>query len=90
MTITQNQGHPINTEILENAATTPMSSYKEEEDVLPEDLTQLNDLQCLPTKNPDNEIPIRRSSRIAKKPTEPQPTHTERAIQASREAGTRL
>ena len=63
----------------------------EEEDVLPEDLTQLNNTQPTPpTRNPENETQIRHSSRIAEKPAEPQPTRTERAIQESIDAGTRL
>jgi len=78
-------------ENLESATTAPMLSDEEEEDVLPEDLTQLNNMQpILPTQNPEKEIPIRCSSCIAEKPTESQPTHTERAIQESIDARTRL
>jgi hypothetical protein len=78
-------------EILENATTTPIPPDEEEEEVLPEDLTQLNNTQPIPpARNPENEIPIRRSSRIAEKPTESQPTRTEKAVQESINAGTRL
>ena len=78
-------------EILDNATPTPIVSNEEEEDVLPDDLSQLNNTQpILSVQNPENDTAIRRSSRIAEKSNEPKPTHTERAVQESTDAGIRL
>ena len=78
-------------EILERATPTPILLDEEEEEVLPDDLVHLNNTQpAHPTHNPENDNPIRRSSRIAEKSNEPRPTRTEKAVQESTDAGIRL
>ena len=77
--------------ILERATPTPILLDEEEEEVLPDDLVHLNNTQpAHPTHNPENDNPIRRSSRIAEKSNEPRPTRTEKAVQESTDAGIRL
>ena len=78
-------------EILDNATPTSIVSNEEEEDILPDDLSQLNNTQpILSAQNPENKTAIRCSSHIAKKSNEPKPTHTVRAVQESTDAGIRL
>ena len=75
-------------EILKNSTSTPIFS-KDKEEILPDDLEQLEEPQAEVPIIPNN-APIRRSSRIAEKPTEPKPTRTETAVQQSTDAGIRL
>ena len=78
-------------EILQNSTQVPINFNNEEEDVLPDDLTQLNNPHNPPPAViPVIDTPIRHSSRIAEKPAEPRPTRTETAIQNSINAGIRL
>ena len=78
-------------EILDNAMPTPIVPNEEEDDVLPDDISQLNNTQpILPAQNPGDDTPIRRSSHIAEKSNKPKPTCTERAVQESTDAGIRL
>lgn len=75
-------------EILKNSTSTPIFS-EDEEEILPDDLEQLEEPQAEVPIIPNN-APIRRSSHIAEKPTEPKPTHTETAVQQSTDAGIHL
>ena len=78
-------------EILQNSTPTPIFSHDEEEDVLPNDLTQLEDPEAIvPNAIPANKPQIRRSSWVAEKSNKPKPTRTEAAVQQSIDAGIRL
>lgn len=82
-------------EILQNSTPTPIFSNDEDEDVLPDNLTQLENPPAAapnlpPNAPPADEPPIRRSLRVAEKPLEPKPTRTETAVQQSINAGIRL
>ena len=75
-------------EIIQNSTQVPTHFDNEEEDVLPDNLTQLNNPHNPPPAViPVIDAPIRRSSQIAEKPAEPRPTCTETAIQDSIDAG---
>ena len=77
-------------EILQSGTPTPIRSNEDEEDILPEnDYSNIQDI-APPIAVADNNTQLRRSSRIAEKPSEPAPTRTERAIQESIDAGIRM